>query len=456
MAVALGFNFTLAVDADGNIHVFGSNSQGQLGLGEPHMQHELPQLLDKDIVFDHQEVVMVAAGLKHACCVTKNGSLWTWGHNVWGQLGLGDDSANFILSPHLVCIPHTPKFARSPALMVACGEDHTVVLTVAGQVWTCGANFNGQCGYGNNDLFEFNQLTLVNPEIFGTSAPIGMIAAGDEHTMAVGRNDKTLWTWGSNIDGQLCLGNTVLRVYVPTQIPAATFGGAAVTTMDGGTDFTMIVTADGVLWACGHGSLGELGLGKRENFHTVQRVGGEDVFDGQGVRMAVCGMAHTIVVTNDNTMWTCGRDVLSILIHPQRNVLSFTRIDTPRNAVVIAAGLFHSAAVTEDGTLYTWSAGRHLQDPHGLGRDLWMVDHVETPVALATESLNGARIGQWHNFRPEHTLAFTMCTHNRLGEHTVASDFPDEVMRTMFENMFFVPPTGISEGHRSILGLHQF
>ena len=116
---------------------------------------------------------------------------------------------------------------------------------------------------------------------------------------------------------------------------------------------------DCVVWACGNDDRGVLRLGIIVACNAFHRVGGEDVFDGQSVRLAVAGRSHSLVVTKDGTVWMCGRDALSGL--PKSipvNTFRFTRLDTAyptfhSNFAVVAAGSDHCAGVTQDGVLYT-------------------------------------------------------------------------------------------------------
>jgi len=260
--------------------------------------------------------------------------------------------------PHRVQVLLSLELGHSPALMVACGFAHTMLLTADGEVYTCGLGSDGA-----------NQtcLTLVNPTLFGTSAPICMIAASHSHGMALGSNDKLLWTGGNNRRGQLSHGTHGIVVDVPTLVPTARFDGAVVESMSGGGDHSLAVTVDSVLWACGDDDRGALRLGIIVACNAFHRVGGEDVFDGQSVRLAVAGRSHLLVVTKDSTVWMCGHDALSGL--PKSipvNMFRFTRLDTAyptfhNNFAVVAAGSDHCAGVTQDGVLHTWSTTTTLK-----------------------------------------------------------------------------------------------
>ena len=89
-------------------------------------------------------------------------------------------------------------------------------------------------------------------------------------------------------------------------------------------------------------------------------------------------------------------------------VLSDARI------VTASAGLHHSAAVTEDGALFTWGRGQaYTGRPTGLGHGD-VADRLR-PTLVAPDSMDGARIGRCRELAREHALAFAMVTHPRLG-----------------------------------------
>jgi len=84
----------------------------------------------------------------------------------------------------------------------------------------------------------------------------------------------------------------------------------------------------------------------------------------------------------------------------------------------VAAGGAHSAAVTEDGAIYTWGASlNYAQAPAGLGHG----DHIDRHVPCRiTQDAGGAvleRVGRWrhHTLDPSLALAFAMGAHPRLG-----------------------------------------
>ena len=95
--------------------------------------------------------------------------------------------------------------------MAACGADHTVVVTATGSVYTWGGNARGQLGLGDQD-------SRARPTaVHGCDSAV-MVAAGDDHTIAVGRKPLSrMWSWGYGAQGALGLGDTG-DVIVPTPV----------------------------------------------------------------------------------------------------------------------------------------------------------------------------------------------------------------------------------------------
>lgn len=96
----------------------------------------------KDLRDKNQFVRKVAAGDLHAVVVTGSGSVWTWGHNSDGQLGLGDTIRRSV--PHAVL-----SLSALVVVAAAAGASHSLVLTAGGQVWAFGNNQRGQLGVGD-------------------------------------------------------------------------------------------------------------------------------------------------------------------------------------------------------------------------------------------------------------------------------------------------------------------
>merc|ERR1712091_841675 len=130
--------------------------------------------------------------------------------------------------------------------------------------------------------------------------------------------------------------------------------------------------------------------------------------------MAACGEAHTLVVTEDGGLWACGHGLngqLGLDDEAPRHV--FERVGAGAfggaRVVAAAAGRDHSAAVTEDGALWTWGYGYYGRLGHG------DEENRLVPTEVAGAGLGGGRIGRCRGLPAEHAVAFAMGTHGRLG-----------------------------------------
>ena len=90
-----------------------------------------------------------------------------------------------------------------------------------------------------------------------------------------------------------------------TLIICEALDGAVAVLVVAGSCYTVAVTSEGALWVWGYGLYGQLGLGDTENRLKPVRVGAEEVFGGL-VLMAACDDEHTLIVTKNGTLWTCG------------------------------------------------------------------------------------------------------------------------------------------------------
>jgi len=110
--------------------------------------------------------------------VTSKGVLYTWGNGKHGEPG--DRFQEIRLNPQQI---NSATHGGEPAVMVSCGTSHTVVLTEAGCVWTCGDGQFGKLGHGNNKL----QLTLKLVSILEGSRPVrmSMVASGCHHSVTL-------------------------------------------------------------------------------------------------------------------------------------------------------------------------------------------------------------------------------------------------------------------------------
>ncbi|KAM4046178.1 X-linked retinitis pigmentosa GTPase regulator [Anomaloglossus baeobatrachus] len=285
----------------------------------------------------------IACGDEHTALVTGNGKLYVFGSNINGQLGIG--SGNVITKPTCVKALKSEKIK-----LAACGRNHTLVSTAQGKVYSSGWNSEGQLGLGDTtERSSFHEITFFNGQ-----CKIKQLSAGS-NTSAVLTADGKLYMWGENSEGQLGLGSEK-NICTPHQIDA----GKPISWISCGYYHSAFVTQDGELYSFGEPENGKLGLPaeKLENHKKPQRVPGI----ARKVKMVSCGGGHTVAVT-DKEVYTFGIGQFGQLGHGTDifETNSPKVIDTMKQQKIrsVACGENHSAVITDKGLLYTFGDGRY-------------------------------------------------------------------------------------------------
>jgi len=296
----------------------------------------------------------------------QGGKPWSWGLNIYGQLGYGTTVAGFPTPSKVVNLSRTTQISSGSG-------SHTLALQADGTVWAWGWNQSGELGDGTHT----NQNAPV--QVSGLKN-IVQVSATEGRSFAV-KSDGTVYAWGNNVHGELGDGTNRNRIK-----PVKVLGLANVVQVTAGrTSFA--VKSDGTLWAWGYNqSL----VNVTQTTNVVQVAESwEKVFvllaDGtvwqlpsltdapvqvaglSGITQITAGRDFQLVLKSDGTVWAWGNNWIGQLGDGTTN---FT--DTPvqvsglTNAVEISAGTSHSVAVKSDGTLWAW--GNDIYGELGIGK----------------------------------------------------------------------------------------
>jgi alpha-tubulin suppressor-like RCC1 family protein len=238
-----GGHFNIAKKTDGTLWAWGHNPNGQLGLNDS-IQRSSP------VQIPGTQWQNISAGYYTAMATKSDGTLWTWGYNGYGQLGQGDTTQHS--SP--VQIPGITWQKISSGYNWAMG-------TREGALFTWGRNQHGELGLG--DVTQRNSPTQVP----GSQWAKGQIDATRHHAGVV-KDDGTLWTWGHNPYGELGLNDTAQRSS-PTQVPGTTW-----TQYTGGHVHSLGRKTDNTLWAWGHNAHGQLGQNNTTQYNSPVQIPG--------------------------------------------------------------------------------------------------------------------------------------------------------------------------------------
>ena len=237
--VTAGGNHTVAIRADGTLWAWGDNGYGQLGNGTTSGTVNSPVQ-----VGTYSDWRFVSAGESHTVAIRADGTLWAWGNNEFGRLGLGGDDETNRNTPHQVQSGTTWALASA-------GTEHTVAITADGTILAWGASWGHRLGIG--DGWNATPTPILGTEAFTWR----YVSTGYDHTIAI-RGDGSLWGWGFNSHGQVRAEGAQVVALSSITIPEGPTDWARVST---GHNYTIATGTDGTLWSWGYNTGGQLGRG---------------------------------------------------------------------------------------------------------------------------------------------------------------------------------------------------
>lgn len=332
------------------IFSWGSGTNYQLGTGNAHIQ-KLPCKVD---ALHGSFIKLISASKFHSVAVTSRGELYTWGFGRGGRLGHSEFDIHSgqaaVITPRQV----NAGLGSRRVMAVAAAKHHTVIATESGEVFTWGSNREGQLGYASVD-------TQPTPRrVSSLKAKIVAVAAANKHT-AVVSDIGEIFTWGCNKEGQLGYGtsnsssNNTPRVV--EYLKGRVFIGVS-----SAKCHTIVLGADGEVFTWGHRlvtprrvviarSLKKSGSALMK-FHRWERL---------HVVGIAAGMVHSMALTDDGTLfyWVSSDPDLKC------QQLYFLN---GRKIVDISAGKYWSAAVTSTGDIYMWDGKKGKEKTPAVAR----------------------------------------------------------------------------------------
>jgi len=209
-AIAMTGGHGMALKNDGTVWTWGENVSGQLGDGTATKVAPFGKLTPLQVP-GLSGVTAIASGDDHSLALKSDGTVWAWGDNYWGEIGIGADSYHEQLSP--IAVPNLSGITK-----ITVDGSHNAASGSGSTTW----------GWGRNNESELIGGTVRSQRV---PAPIpgvessDMLAWGEMHGLALG-TDGRLRTWGNNDHGQLGDGTRIAR--------------GAPTPLDGLSDVTLI------------------------------------------------------------------------------------------------------------------------------------------------------------------------------------------------------------------------
>lgn len=353
----------------GVVLVLGQGDVGQLGLGEDILQRKKPALVSLP-----EKIVQVAAGGMHTVCLSESGHVYTFGCNDEGALGRKGSEV----------VPEKVDLDEK-VIQVSAGDSHSVALTDNGSVYIWGSfrDNNGVIG-----LLE-PMKTCLSPVMLPLTEPVVKIASGNDHVVLL-TVEGNLYTSGTAEQGQLGRvaerfsnrgGRKGLeRLLVPQMVKVN--GKAHFIDVFCGAYFTFAVTKEGHVYGFGLSNYYQLGTEIINTYFTPVKL---TCFKNSTTSWAEFsgGQHHTVCLDAEGHVYSLGRaDYGRLGLGPGTEEKSKpTRVTLTELAKGVACGASVSYAITSEGSVYAWGMGTNLQLGTGEEDDEW------SPVKMTGQQL---------------------------------------------------------------------
>lgn len=359
VSVQSGYGHTVALRADGSVWTWGENNRGQLGNGS-YNSSEIPvKVMDG--------AVSIAAGFDSSAAIKENGELWVWGT----MPGVGWSNCD-------------PLARMENVASVAFGNGFLLAVKRDGSLWGQGVNHYGQLGVGHYRDTNYDESFHIMDDVVS-------VAAGYEHSLAITMNG-TLYAWGCNNQDQVTSNwqydYRISRPIKVTDNAVYAFAGTAYSlaviapppAFNGDVSVDMDAPAPmscGTLIGWGTGEFGQL-----KSMYSYDDYGRGIIAENVSYaaasyyNIAVLDRSGGLTVLGDNRWGQYGEERLSGT--PVPNGLE--------GVSSVAAGMHHSLAVTEDGSLWTWGNNENGQ----LGDGSWESRYTPAKILDDVKSAYGA------------------------------------------------------------------
>jgi len=340
IAVATGSAHTLALRSDYRLFVWGLNSSGQLGDGTT-VNKSSPIMLSNTASVSW---TAVAAGAAHSLIIKSDATLFTFGNNIVGQLGLGDATT--------VNNRNSPNQVGGSWLAIGAGSSHSVGIKSDGTLYTWGLNSSGQMG----DATTVNKSSpVLISYLTGLSSNASIAQNGGAYTL-IEQNNYAVKLWGIGASGLLGDRTTVNKsqpqvltaqfLYVPIRE-----GTQSWTNIAAGTSHIAAVRGDGLLFTWGFNNVGQLGTGDTIYRSSPTQIG------ASSWTMVSAGPSTTSAIRSDGYLFTWGLATSGFLGDSTTiNKSSPVQIGSS-SWTAVSLGASHAMAIRSGGTLFSWGLG---------------------------------------------------------------------------------------------------
>ena len=427
-----GWEHNIVLNNKGEIFSFGHNQYYQCGL--PNLEKNSmingnindPTNISK--LYNNIKAIKVSCGNEHTLIIAKDQNVYGFGNNEGGLLGFQDNKIKTYkpLKINFVYKINTNKIENYDGKMIdiSCGTMHNLALTNDGKVFAWGSIQGGQLGLSYDLLLKTNNNSEQNfyistptpiPYFLNNNIKISQISCGEAHSLALNNKGK-VYSWGFGTNGQLGLGFcedcfepgqglVKSRIFEPQLIHTfkdydqnlysqknnISCNNIKIKEIKSGKTFSMFISNNNELFACGINDLGQLGfkdLEKKEKLYNPEIQCDDYIypsllkcFDKKIVEKISCGEGHCLAIIKDlnsniQSLWSWGSNKYGQIGHGM-----MVKISLPKeveyltdynmnNFSDISCGGFHSLILLKSKNNLEWIEKDYEEYILGIFKDI--------------------------------------------------------------------------------------
>jgi hypothetical protein len=283
----------------------------------------------------------------HSMALKSDGTLWAWGDNNRGQLGVGNNTSIYgLTNDNIASIVGNTNGTFSNWKCVSCGSEHTLAIKNDGSLW----------GWGRNSEYQLGQNNTTNknaPIQITSSYDWKSVSASNLVSLAI-KNDGTLWSWGTNYNYLLGMNSnsTSAQRKIPTQVGTD-------------TDWKMIdinsisaygLKTDGSLWFWGDNDGYVMGSSTSSYYEPTKFV------SSIKWKFVSVGVRHVAAISQDGKLYSRGYNGYGALgTNNYDSQSSFTLVNNGGYWKYISCGYDFTVGIMVDGSLWAWGNNNDKQ-----------------------------------------------------------------------------------------------
>ena len=272
--IAVGEYHSVALDTNGNVWTWGRNNYYQLGMNAV-AYSSIPVK-----VTGIPKCTRIASANNSVMAVTEDNKLVAWGQNAYGELCNGTYTNKSL--PNIIEGMHD-------VLDIGGGKNHYIALKTTGEIYAIGSNLYEQLGIDLGEKTRTKDFTKID-----INAKIGAIAVGQSSNVAVSIDGKA-FMWGQNTLGNL--GAPYNNISEPTPIT----GAVGIVQADVGKTHTVLRDYNKEMYIIGQNKYGQIGNGTYNDVTTLTHL--DNV--SNALRMTA-GNTYTVMMRADGSVWAWG------------------------------------------------------------------------------------------------------------------------------------------------------